>query len=531
MKSIKILYIHPYEFWGTTDILPSFIRISNYLNSRRKELNGSIKEKYLDFRYENLPEFAPENIVLYRFELKKLLTKIYKRFKFNLVAISCYGSFNYINSIEVAFLIKYFINPNCTIVVGGVHTTICPQDFQPGEFPVYLNNTYNQNTTPFDFLIKEEGEKPFFKLVRDILEGSIKRRNNPTENCIIREIEIINDLNELPIIDLRLLKKYRKILKKYNNLWIDFSRGCIFKCKFCINSENYVNCYKKVRTKSVKKCIEELKVLKNCKWLSIKNVFISDMIFLPKKSLRTQFFEELKKIINQEGSFPFQITIMDRIDLCSMDDLANYNELNIIPSFGLESCSKTMLYKMGKILGRTRNQINNGINRYLLKLEEIIKEGNKLELLIKYNLLIGLPGSTKETIKENCDFFLKKRFDGESLLDKFKVIFKFNKYFAYIGSEIYNIAEEKFGARIYHKEWWKMFRKDQAYLAALVDPSKDLTFKESINLNLKFIKEVFIKQNKLKNPVYSFSILRDFLRSKDGLIYKLHEMIKEKNSN
>ena len=142
MMNLRILYIYPFESYGFPGIISSFIRISNYLNSRKYLLNGTFQEEYLDLRHEKLPEFIPKNLVNYRAELTSLLTRLYKRFKFDIVAISCYSSFCYVNTVEVAHFIKKDINPSCLIVVGGPHATICPDEFQPGEFPKFIYKTY-----------------------------------------------------------------------------------------------------------------------------------------------------------------------------------------------------------------------------------------------------------------------------------------------------------------------------------------------------------------------------------------------------
>ncbi|TFG02098.1 MAG: hypothetical protein EU539_13380, partial [Promethearchaeota archaeon] len=62
--SLKILYCQPKESFGDTRFLTSFLRISNYLNSRKDELNGYFEERYLDLRFEEqLPSFyCPENV-------------------------------------------------------------------------------------------------------------------------------------------------------------------------------------------------------------------------------------------------------------------------------------------------------------------------------------------------------------------------------------------------------------------------------------------------------------------------------------
>ncbi|GAH39303.1 unnamed protein product, partial [marine sediment metagenome] len=89
----NILYIQPFESFGKVRFLTECLpRISSYLNSRKNELDDEIEEEYLDLRCENLPSYWPEYIDEYRKALKELLCGIYKRFKFDIVAISCYTS-------------------------------------------------------------------------------------------------------------------------------------------------------------------------------------------------------------------------------------------------------------------------------------------------------------------------------------------------------------------------------------------------------------------------------------------------------
>jgi len=138
----RILYVHPYLFFCFVPQVCTepFIRFSNYLNSKKSELDGDFQEEYLDLRIENLPDYWPENIDKYRKKLKKILCEIYERFKFDIVAISCYSDFAYLNCIEVANMIKSFINPSSYIVVGGVHPSTFPQGFNSENIPPMFND-------------------------------------------------------------------------------------------------------------------------------------------------------------------------------------------------------------------------------------------------------------------------------------------------------------------------------------------------------------------------------------------------------
>ena len=206
---MKILYL--YVRTRLVDLKPhvflGIIRISNYLNSMKHKIGGSIEEEYLDLGFEALPKFIPENIKEYREKLKKLLLEYKKRFPFELVAISCYTSLNYMNCVEIASLIKKEITPSCLIVVGGIHPSICPEDFQIGNFPNFIYKKYPQNQTPFDYLIKDEGEIPFYNLVKGLIEGTIKKRKSAEDPLIFIESQILENLDELPIINFELFEK------------------------------------------------------------------------------------------------------------------------------------------------------------------------------------------------------------------------------------------------------------------------------------------------------------------------------------
>lgn len=522
--NLRILYIYPFESFGFPGIISSFIRISNYLNSRKYHLNGTFQEEYLDLRHEKLPEFIPKNRVHYRLELKNLLTRLYRRFKFDIVAISCYSSFCYVNTVEVAHLIKKYINPFCLIVVGGPHATICPDDFQSGGFPKFIYKTYPEELTPFDYIIKDEGELPFFNLIRDYYNNTLKKRNSNREKSIILGPELIRDLNKLPLINFELYKKYKNVFAEHKKVHLDFSRGCSFRCKFCPNSTDFIKGYRTVRVKSARKCMEELKIIKNTEWLNIDEVVISDMIFLPKKSLRKEFFKRLEKIYDEEEGFPFQIMIDDRMETCQLEDLKYYKKFKMYLNIGLESCSKTLLFRMNKILGKSPKYVINGIKKYLKKFKKIVKWTNKLNLPISYYILAGTPGDSKETIKENWEFFLKKKRFRKSLAMKYRINLRFNKYVVLVGTESYYKGESEFGAKIYFNHWWKLFNKNQAHYALAIDPVENQSFLESLKLHFNYYKKMMKSQIKLKNPFYS--IYKILLTKKESLInYDLYKKL------
>jgi hypothetical protein len=260
-----------------------------------------------------------------------------------------------------------------------------------------------------------------------------------------------------------------------------------------------MNSCKSVRVKSIAKSMKELEVIKDTKWLNIKELFITDMIFLPKRSKRELFFKEMDAL---SEPFPFKFLTMNRIELCRNVDLENYKKHDIIPHFGLESCSKTLLFRMGKILGKNDEEIMKGIDNHLSKFIDIVKYSNQIDLPVNFFYIVGLPGSDRKTFKEGKDFLFKPRSNGKSLIEQYKINFLYNKYVIYKNTSFYDNCEKEFGSRIYDKIWWKKFDEYYHYYPALVDPSGDFSLTSSIGKNLQLFKRIFRIQQKIGNTYY-----------------------------
>lgn len=505
----RIMYVFPQEIGkGPNAIYTYFLRISNYLNSRRNELKSEIDEIYTDLRFEELPPFNFQNLSIYLAELKLLIDKIYNDFPFNLVAISCYSSYEYLNSLVVANLIKSHINPKVKIVIGGYHPSIFPEEFQSDKIPSFIYDHFPKYKAPFDFLIKGEGEIAFFKLIKQLLNDELKNGDKENKDYNIVEGESFPSLDDLPLIDLSLLKKYKEKLKG-RRLNIDFGRGCMFRCKICIPSTGKeLAFHKNVRFKSIDKCIEELRIIRDTKWLETNAIAISDPIFFPKRSLRNEFYTKFRMFLEDEGKFPYVIAIYDRIGICSKEDLLYYKEFNIIPIIGFESASVPML----KILNKINSQDEESLKRYIKKLEDLIIFSNEINSNIQMNLIIGLPGETKEVIEENQNFFLEKRLNGKSLSERYRIIIDIRYYKAIPGATLYDTCETEYGGKIHYKEWWKLPLADHRVYNKIIDPSRELSFLESLRLNYKWVKEFIRHQINNKTPFYDkgdFKILRE----------------------
>ena len=503
MSIFKILYIQPDEFYGLSSFLISFIRISNYLKAHKSELNKEYEEKFVDLRYEDLPKYYPENLEQYRQQLKGFFRKRFKSYDFNLVAISCYTSFNYLNGVEIAFFIKKFINPQCKIVVGGFHPSVRPNDFSCKSFPQYFYDFYPRDLNPFDFLIKDEGEINFFELIKELMINKKLGKIHPSDDCIVKEAKPVYNLNDLPPIDLTLIENYRNKINFLNNFYIDFTRGCPFRCKTC-PSKKSIRSYKLVRFKSIDKCLEEIEIIQNT--FSIENLVIVDPIFFPDSKKRKEFYRGLNRKFANKGNLKLKLHINDRIEICSKKDLRNYKKFNITPNFGFENASRTLLYRIGKKNIYDKKKNFQALDKYFKKFEKLIKFSNNLEINPIFFYLIGAPGEDTNTIKESYKYFFTPRKSNQSIVERYSFNLLIAKYIAYIGSPIFDISEELYGTKIYFKEWWKIFDKNQLFYGGLVDPSATFSFIDSINKNHDLIIQIYKHQlKKEKKNSYYFS--------------------------
>ncbi|TFF87285.1 MAG: radical SAM protein, partial [Promethearchaeota archaeon] len=380
---MNILYILTEEIGNSEIYVPSpIIRISNYLNSRKIELKNEIREEFIDLRLEKLPKFYPKNIDKYKNKLEILLTKLYKSFHFDVVAISCYSSGSYLNTLIVANIIKYKINSRIIIVVGGPHSTLCSEDFLPSNIPMDFSIVKNQ--TPINYLIPGEAEIPFFELLKDIENQSKKDKKDNEFKFEILKRAIIKDLNSLPEIDFNLINKYKHDYLKGEELYLDFSRGCPYNCYFCINSSH--SCRTHIRIKTIDNCIHELNKCLNEGW---DRIHISDPIFILNKKSRKEFFKRLNNIPYSKFK---SISVSDRIDFVTDQDLKNYKKYDIIPWFGLETISEKLIKRINKTPLKAED--------YLNRFEEVLHICNKIELNARFNLILNLPGTDQECLKE-----------------------------------------------------------------------------------------------------------------------------------
>ena len=152
-----------------------------------------------------------------------------------------------------------------------------------------------------DYLILDEGEItiPFF--LEALSRGEAKGKFRSPEKA---------DVSKTPIPRYDLLE-----LDAYDNMSVQFSRGCPFQCEFC---DIIVLYGRKSRTKSPQQLIAELEYLYNLGWR--KGVFMVDDNFIGNKRNVKLLLQELK-IWMQEKNYPFSFDTEASVDLAKDPEL------------------------------------------------------------------------------------------------------------------------------------------------------------------------------------------------------------------
>jgi len=194
----------------------------------------------------------------------------------------CFGS--YCMSIHIKHLVPLLteikkINPNIKTVLGGAHPTLFPE--QTAADPLV------------DFAVRGEGEGTMLELVQFIERGATDFSEvkgiafkNPTgvvHNTPDREFM---DMETLPFVNWSLMspKAIKSMSEKIAR--VQTSRGCLFKCSFCIN---VITKNTKMRYRSPKRILDEIEYMIK-KW-GVHRIGIRDEVFLSNRKQAREIAE------------------------------------------------------------------------------------------------------------------------------------------------------------------------------------------------------------------------------------------------
>lgn len=304
------------------------------------------------------------------------------------------------NDLHVAELAKQL---GATTIAIGPHVTTMPESVS--EFPAV------------DYAIRGEVEETIVELLDELeagrepagVKGIAYHRGDGV--VVTEERPLLEDLGKLPRPrqDLLPLERYRMPMIDGSFTMVTTSRGCPFPCIYCRKMALWGN---RVRLRPVDDIMDELVWLHELGVDSV--VFLADLFTVNRK----QVIELCRRII--EAGLPLKWQCNSRVDHVDEEILSWMKRAGCWQiAFGLESGSQEILDRAKK--GITVEQT-----------EKAIALVNRFGIKAWGYFIIGLPGETKETIRQTID--LAKRLPLNLAL--------FHVAVPYPGTEFNDLARE-----------------------------------------------------------------------------------------
>ena len=283
---------------------------------------------------------------------------------------------------DIEFAAKLKEETGCRLAFAGPFVSLDPRGLM-------------EKDGQLDYAIKGEFEHPILELAEGFDERKIKnlvwRENESIIQNEVRPLLDTKQLDELPYVT-RVYRKhldmgrYRQPSELHPMVDLFTGRGCVWgRCSYCLWVHSFIpgSTY---NTRSIGNVMEEFAyVLENMK--DIKEIFIQDDTLPGKRA------SELAKAIMEHG---FDVTwscyVRGDVDGKTLELMkkSGCRTLHV----GYESASKEVLKKSMK--GLSKEQMS-----------QFTKDAKKAGLKIHGDFLIGLPGETKETVRETIDWAKK----------------------------------------------------------------------------------------------------------------------------
>jgi radical SAM superfamily enzyme YgiQ (UPF0313 family) len=215
------------------------------------------------------------SITVYDLDAERALggfsAEAFQRAQYDIVAISCYSSYDYLKVMALAAWLRPYA-ANAWFVVGGYHPSARPQDFQI-------------ERSPFDYVVVGEGEQALVDLV-----GMRHAMLTPDARVIVGGATDPRSTIPYPF---ELLERYRPVLARaVNRFELYLSRGCPYGCSFCMERSKRTVAW---RALAVDEALEQIERLERCFGLSGKTLRISDALFGMNRTWRREFLERLAR--------------------------------------------------------------------------------------------------------------------------------------------------------------------------------------------------------------------------------------------
>ena len=316
-------------------------------------------------------------------EIKKGLLK--QDPKPDLIGLGCFFSIRFFYTLELAKVCKK-VFPKTPIVIGGIHATVSPES-------VLRNPEIN-------YVVLGEGEETIVELIKAIkgkrgfekIDG-LAYKNKTGKIVINPKTKFIKNLDQLPLParDLLNMEAYisdttiRWNLNQKRHASVFTSRGCPNRCTFCsmyqINSRSF-------RPRSPNKVVDEIEKL--IRKYNIEQIsFEDDNLTFDQKRIIEICKQIIKRKLKFEWNTPNGISVKT----------LNWSVLSWMKKAGCVSVNIAVESGDPYILNQA---IRKGVS--LIQTETVIRLADKLGLIVNAYFVLGMPGETKESVKNSIKF-------------------------------------------------------------------------------------------------------------------------------
>jgi radical SAM superfamily enzyme YgiQ (UPF0313 family) len=255
--------------------------------------------------------------------------------------------------------------------------------FLGGYFPTLYYEEILSRTRAVDAIVVGEGEIPASRIM-ERLEDNRDPRDADIPNLVWPESGTVRwskakerfDLKKKVILNLDLLQYPHS----YEILPYSFSRGCPYRCTFCM--EGHIRPERKeVVPELIRRDLTQL-VLNG----GARTLLVSDALF---KSF--ELLDSLKGL-------DLKVNFETRSDVMAPNQLSKIADLCGIIAIGFESASYSTLKRMNKVRDKAHYE------KYIANVEATFKEAAKNNIPMMVFMIAGFPGDTEEDLKESLHF-------------------------------------------------------------------------------------------------------------------------------
>jgi len=336
----------------------------------------------------------------------------------------------YSKALKMSKLIKN-LDRRCPVILGGPHPSILTEE--------------TLREASIDIVVRGEGDITVVELVGCLESGAdldaVKGISYKQDGKIVHNETrtFIKDLDALPnpawhLFDMR---RYLARMKGRKVAPVLSSRGCPFKCIFCYRGPA---AGKTFRGRSPERILDEIEHLHM--EYGIRDILFVDDIF----TINQKRAEVICDLLIEKG---LDITwrCQTRADCLSIELLRKMKQANCMDvSMGVESGNEAILKATGKQVTKE-------------KVRKAFKMTKEVGISTSASFIIGLPGDTKETVRQTIEF-------AKELNPNFAI---FYAAIPYPGTELARIVEERGGKLPENWDDYRLMSSDAASSKKLAD--------------------------------------------------------------